>query len=121
MLVAEQVPSGLEVFIGMSRDPAVGPVVVVGAGGGSAEHLPGKISCLAPISLDEARRMVADARVISKTMSGESVDAVARAIVAVGDLATANPRIVAVDVNPVIVSGQNAVAVDALVVVEVER
>ena len=118
VLVAEQVPSGLEVFIGMSRDPAIGPVVVVGAGGGSAENLPGKVSCLAPISSDEARRMVADAEVVSKTMTPEAIEAVAQAVVAIGDLAAANPEIAAIDVNPVIVSGHNAVAVDALVVVE---
>jgi hypothetical protein len=43
------------------------------------------------------------------------VDAVARALVAVSDLGIAHPEVVAVDVNPIIVGRDRAVAVDAVI------
>jgi hypothetical protein len=43
------------------------------------------------------------------------VDAVARALVAVTDLGIAHPEVVAIDVNPIIVGRDRAVAVDAVI------
>ena len=43
------------------------------------------------------------------------IDGVARAIVAVSDLGVAHPEIAAIDVNPIIVGRDRAVAVDAVI------
>ena len=43
------------------------------------------------------------------------VDAVARALVAVTDIGLAHPEVVAIDVNPIIVGRDRAVAVDAVI------
>ena len=118
VLVADHVSRGVEVFCGMSRDPEIGPVLVVGLGGDLAESLPGKVACLAPVSLEEARRMVTDATIVSRALQPAAVDSVANVIVAIGMLAIANPSIAAVDVNPLVVGERDAIAVDALVVVE---
>jgi len=118
VLVADHVSRGVEVFCGMSRDPEIGPVLVVGLGGDLAESLPGKVACLAPVSLEEARRMVTDATIVSRALQPAAVDSVANVIVALGKLAIANPSIAAVDVNPLVVGERDAIAVDALVVVE---
>ncbi len=117
VLVADEVPRGVEVFCGMSRDPEYGPVLVVGLGGDLAESLPGKAACLAPVSLEEARRMVMDATIVSSTLQPGAIDSVAAVLVAIGMLAIANPSIAAVDVNPLVVGERDAIAVDALVVV----
>jgi acetyltransferase len=117
VLVADEVPRGVEVFCGMSRDPEHGPVLVVGLGGDLAERLPGKVVCLAPVGLEEARRMVMDATIVSNALQPGAVDSVAAVLVAIGMLAIANPSIAAVDVNPLVVGERDAIAVDALVVV----
>ena len=49
---------------------------------------------------------------------GAAFDALASTLVALGRLAVDHPQISAVDVNPLILSADGAVAVDALVVVE---
>ncbi len=118
VLVAVQVQGTLEVFCGMTRDPDYGPVLAVGLGGTSVEHLPGAQSCIAPIGIDEARRLVADTAVISRAASPAAREAVARVLVALGRIAVEHPEIEAVDVNPLVLDDQTAVAVDALVVVE---
>jgi acetate---CoA ligase (ADP-forming) len=118
LLVAVQVPGALEVFCGMTRDPQYGPVVTVGLGGTSVERLPGAHSCVAPIGVEEARRLVADTTVISRVASPAALEAIALVLVALGRLAIEHPDIAAVDINPLVVNGDAAVAVDALVIVE---
>jgi acyl-CoA synthetase (NDP forming) len=118
VLVAAQVPPGLEVFCGMSRDLDVGPVLVIGLGGAAAEILPGKSACAAPITVETAREMIASSVPLSKAVPQAAVDSIARVLAAIGDLALDHPEITAVDVNPLVVGARDAVAVDALVVVE---
>jgi acetyltransferase len=117
VLVAEQVSGSLEVFCGMTRDPDYGPVLAVGMGGTSVERLPGARSCIAPIGLEEARRLVSDAIVISRVASTAGIEAIAGVLVALGRLAVEHPEVAAVDVNPLVVDDRGAVAVDALVIV----
>jgi acyl-CoA synthetase (NDP forming) len=116
VLVATQLRGHLEVFCGMTRDTDWGPVLAVGLGGTAVEHLPGVRSCMAPISLEQARRLVADATVISGSLSPVALDAISGVLVALGRIALEHPEIAAVDVNPLIVNEHTAVAVDALVV-----
>ncbi len=118
VLVAAQVAPGLEVFCGMSRDPEIGPVLVVGLGGAAAEILPGKSACAAPVTVETAREMVASSGPLSKAVPPAAIDSIARVIAALGDLALDHPEVAAVDVNPLMVGSRDAVAVDALVVVE---
>ncbi len=115
VLGAAQVPAGPEAYCGMMRDPDYGPVITVGLGGSAVEELPGAISCIAPVGLDEARRMVADAPLLTRAGMRE---ALAQVLVALGDLALRHPEIAAVDINPVVLHEGKAVALDALVVVD---
>lgn len=117
VLVAAQLRGDLEVFCGMTRDPDWGPVLAVGLGGTAVEHLPGVRSCIAPIAIEDARRLVGDATVISSALSAAALDAIAGVLVALGRIALEHPEITAVDVNPLIADEHGAVAVDALVVV----
>jgi hypothetical protein len=65
---------------------------------------------------DEARELVAEAPGLET--SPAAGEALAATLVALGRLAVDHPRISAVDVNPLILSADGALAVDALVVVE---
>ena len=110
VLVARQLPAGPEVFCGMTRDPDYGPILAVGYGGVAIEQLGGPVSCAGSLGITTARRLVLESGI------DRAVDAVAEALVAVSRTAEAHPEIAEIDVNPLLLHGDDAVAVDALVV-----
>jgi acetyltransferase len=116
VLIASQAEGGTEAFCGMTRDPDFGPVLAVGIGGRALESLSLAVVSLAPVGEEEARQLVAEAPGLEATPAAQ--EALAATLVALGRLAVDHPRIAAVDVNPLILSADGAVAVDALVVVE---
>jgi acetate---CoA ligase (ADP-forming) len=116
VLVASQAAGGEEAFCGMMRDPDYGPVLAVGLGGRAVESLSLAAVSLAPVGDEEARQLVAEAPGLDAGPAAQ--EALAATLVALGRLAVDHPRIAAVDVNPLILSADGAVAVDALVVVE---
>ena len=123
LLVAPMAPPGLELIVGMRRDPQFGPVVLVGLGGTLAEVLDDVVIRLAPLDLAAADSMLADLRgtALLKGVRGRPpIDraAVATMLVALGRLAVERPDVMEVDMNPVIASKTGALAVDALVVLE---
>ena len=64
------------------------------------------------------KRVSSSPRRPGSTRAPAAAVALAATLVALGRLAVDHPRIAAVDVNPLILSADGAVAVDALVVVE---
>jgi acetate---CoA ligase (ADP-forming) len=116
VLVARQAQGGAEAFCGMTRDPDFGPVLAVGLGGSAVESLSLAAVSLAPLGEEEARLLVSEAPGLETSPSAQR--ALAATLVALGRIAVDHPQIAAVDVNPLILSADGAVAVDALVVVE---
>jgi acyl-CoA synthetase (NDP forming) len=121
LVVEPMAPAGLELIVGLSRDPQVGPVVLVGLGGILAETLDDVVVGLAPLDRDEALAMLArlrGARLLGGVRGAPAVDraAVAEVVVAVARLGFERPDIAAIDLNPLIAGPSGAVAVDALVV-----
>ena len=116
VLVARQARGGAEAFCGMTRDPDFGPVLAVGPGGGGVEALSLAAVSLAPLGEEDARRLVAEAPGLEASPAAQQ--ALAATLVALGRIAVDHPQIAAVDVNPLILSADGAIAVDALVVVE---
>ena len=110
VLVARQVGPGLEVLCGMTRDPDFGPILAVGRGGVEVEELDSVRVSSAPLDIASAAALVADAGV------DDPHGVLAETLVALGDLALANPRIASVEVNPLIVTASATTAVDALVI-----
>jgi acetate---CoA ligase (ADP-forming) len=108
--------------IGVHRDPEVGHVVMVGAGGVLLELV--EDVAFGPPGLDEPRARAMIARLRSaKLLHGYrgrppgDVDALARAIVDLGALAADLGDLVeSVDVNPLVVLSDGAMALDGLVV-----
>jgi acyl-CoA synthetase (NDP forming) len=118
VLVARQVESGVEAFCGMSRDPDYGPVLAVGLGGRAIEALGLAAVALAPLDDGGARTLVAEAPGLAQLASPNAVAAVAATLVALSRLALERPEVDEVDVNPLILGADGAIAVDALVVVK---
>jgi succinyl-CoA synthetase beta subunit len=119
--VAPMAPAGVEIALGIVRDPQFGPLVLVGAGGVLVEVLKDRRLALPP--LDEARaRSMIDRLEVRPLLGGVrgrhpvDVDAVARAIVAISWLANdLGDHLEALDANPVICAPEGCVSVDALV------
>jgi acetyltransferase len=118
VVVAAQVAPGPEAICGMTRDPDHGPVVALGLGGIAVEALGLAAVALAPLTLDEARELVGRAPGVAGVAGGAAQEALARTLVAVGRLAVDHPQVAEIDVNPLILSDDGAVAVDALIVVD---
>ncbi|MFN8632207.1 MAG: acetate--CoA ligase family protein, partial [Chloroflexota bacterium] len=113
VLVAKQLARGPEVFCGMKRDPQFGPVLAVGRGGTDVEQTGSTAIAVGPLDLTAARQLVSE--------SGASVEAeqaLAEVLVALSRMSFDHPEVSEIDVNPLIVSGSRAVAVDALVVLD---
>lgn len=121
-LVSEMAPEGTDCLLGLRHDPAVGPVVLFGAGGVMAEWL-GDVSLrLAPVDMEQAHEMIAETR-ISKLLRGwrgapaADIDALARAISAISRWTPEGGQPHDLEINPlrVLPHGQGVVALDALV------
>jgi acyl-CoA synthetase (NDP forming) len=113
---------GPELILGMARDPALGPLIVVGAGGVLAEYLSECAVALPPLSPARAARMISGLR-LAEILAGVrgqppgDIDAVISALVSFSRLvADLGEHLDALDVNPLICSPSGVVAVDALAV-----
>jgi acetyltransferase len=117
-LVCEDLRGGVELLCGMLRDPQAGPLVVLGVGGSLAEALASSsVAALAPLDDDEAHDLVR-AGPLGAALDARDRAAVATVLVALGRLAAHRPDVAAIDINPLRVRDGDAVALDALIVLE---
>jgi hypothetical protein len=123
-VVQTQLEGDVELLVGVARDAAFGPLVVVGAGGVEAELLDDRVLLVAPVSRTAARRAVESLR-LAPLLHGFRgrptlpVDTVVEFVHRVGLLAATTPEIQQLDLNPVLVNVDGCVAVDAVVAVSV--
>ena len=121
-VVQERVAPGVELLVGGRRDEVFGPVVAVGAGGILTEVVRDVSLRLAPLRAGEARQMLREgsrARLLAGPRGLPAVDddTLVGVLEGLGSLLARQPRILEVDVNPLIAAGRDAVAVDAVIVV----
>jgi succinyl-CoA synthetase beta subunit len=116
VIVAEQVSGGVEVLIGVTRDRDFGATVSVGIGGGMAEALDLIAHSLAPLDEPGARELVNSLPALGRLLGGPPPDGLIDAVVAVSRLAAEHPEISEIDINPLLVSPERAVALDCLIV-----
>jgi acetyltransferase len=121
VLVAEQVRGQRELIAGFVRDPQFGPCVMLGLGGILAEAVGDVVFAVAPLSRREAFAMVeglATRHLLIQPHRGEPAidrEALADVLEGLSRLALERPDIESVDLNPLIVVGDQPIAVDALV------
>ncbi|MBS4728723.1 acetate--CoA ligase family protein [Mycobacterium sp. SM1] len=116
VLVQPQV-SGVELLVGGVRDREFGPVVTVALGGVHAEVLDDVAIGLAPVPVEQARRLVMGLRgapLLTGARGADPVDldALCAVLCAVGDLLAAVPEVAELDLNPVISGTGGSLAVD---------
>jgi acyl-CoA synthetase (NDP forming) len=121
-LVEEMAPAGQEVVVGMFRDPQFGPLIMVGLGGIFVEVLADVAFRICPITEADAAEMLDELRGAALLDGARGQEPVSRAAIVdvlmklggEGGLLLSLPDDVAeVDLNPLIVSRDGAVAVDA--------
>lgn len=125
VLVEEMAPAGVELVIGGLMDPRFGPVLMLGLGGVFVEIFGDTAFRVCPIDRQDAEGMIDELRaapLLRGARGREPVDEerVVQALLAVGGegglLAELEGEIAELDINPLIVSGQAAVACDARIV-----
>jgi acyl-CoA synthetase (NDP forming) len=114
------VSDGVEVVVGVRRDPRFGPVAMVGLGGVLVELLDDVALALAPLTDGEAATVLARLRgypLLTGHRGRPAVDlsALCAAIAAVTRCAAANPWIAELECNPIVATPRGAVALDARV------
>ena len=121
VLVQPMAEPGVELVLGLRRDPAFGPVIMVGLGGILVEVLKDVVFGAPPIGPAAAKEMISNlkgAAVLSgvRGKRGVSLDALALALCSLSQLALAHPEIVELDLNPVFGNESGVTAVDWLMV-----
>ena len=122
VLVQEQVGAGVEMLVGLTNDPALGPSLTIGAGGIYAEILSDVSVRPLPVDAQDISEMI-DSLKIARLLEGARGAApadrqgfVELALRVARLAASADGAIAELDLNPVIVRPERAIAVDALII-----
>lgn len=121
--VQPQASAGLEVIIGMTRDPQFGPALMFGLGGVWVELMTDVSIRIAPLTREDTAEMVREIKGY-KLLQGYrgnpkvDTDTLEEWLLKISDLAMNNPHIRELDINPVFAYPEGAVAVDARILFE---
>ena len=120
-LICEHIEGKREFIAGYHIDKDFGPTIMFGLGGIFAEAISDASFRLLPCSREELLRMVYELKssaLLNEFRSEPDVDleALADTLEAIANCGLADPLIEAIDVNPIVISGDRPVAVDALVI-----
>ena len=124
VLVQEMIRGSREFVIGLTRDPQFGPCVMFGIGGIFTEAMKDVSFRVAPLTEEDAEEMIEEIRMkklLGEILGSPAVDrsGLVRALVGISDLAVRHSEIAEIDINPLIIAGDKAIAADALVVLAV--
>jgi acyl-CoA synthetase (NDP forming) len=123
MLVQEMLSEGVELILGCVRDPQLGPMILLGAGGIATEVYQDKVIRFPPLTQDNARLMISTLKsapllrghrgrpVMDEAALADAIVAFSSLVMALGD------RLVEAEINPLFVLpvGQGVRAADGLV------
>jgi acetyltransferase len=113
-----------ELILGMKKDWQFGSVVVFGAGGVGAEGLADFSVSLPPLNQVLARRMMEETRVFKTMVSpprgvaAPDIGELQEILTMLSNIVVDFPEISEIDINPLVVSGGSACAVDARIVID---
>ena len=126
MLLTPMAPQGgIEVIIGVVRDPTYGPVLMFGLGGVLVEVLKDVVFRSLPLTEADARSMLTDiraARILDGVRGAPPTDkdALVRLMLGISALCTAFPEIAELDLNPVLAYPKGVGILDARILLEDE-
>jgi acetyl-CoA synthetase (ADP-forming) len=123
VLVQEMIKGKRELVVGLIRDPQFGPCVMFGLGGIFTEILKDVSFRLAPLEKRDSLEMMQEIKahkILDAVRGMEAVDRdiLSEMLINVGTIGMENDAVKEIDINPVIISGNRPVAVDALIVLQ---
>ncbi|MEU5595028.1 acetate--CoA ligase family protein [Streptomyces sp. NPDC020298] len=109
---------GIELIVGVNRDPRFGPVAMVGLGGVLAEALHDVAFALAPVPAGHAERLLRGLRTAAlldgvRGRPALDVTAAAAAVETITAFAAAHPELAEIEVNPLLVRPRGVLALDS--------
>jgi len=121
--VQKMAPPGVAVIIGMSKDAQFGPVIMFGLGGLLVEIIEDIALRVSPINRKDAGDMIREIKGYQllagyRGQPPVNIPALEEMLLTVSDFVEKNPIVKEIDLNPVIAGSDNAVVVDATVVLE---
>jgi acetyltransferase len=117
ILVQQMIGGGQEVIAGVTRDAQFGPLLMFGSGGVEVEGLEDVAFALAPLTESEARYLLRETWAGRKLAGYRNIPAadetaVIEVLTRLGQLAADFPQLAEIEINPLIVLEEGAVAVD---------
>lgn len=114
---------GIEVIMGMSKDPQFGPVLMFGLGGVFVEVLKDVSFRIVPLVRRDASEMISEIKgfPILKGYRGQepaNIQLLENTLLKLSEFVDANPDIKELDLNPIFAYKDDAVAVDARIILE---
>lgn len=116
-------PEGVELILGIKKDPVFGTVVLAGRGGTEAELFADRSLGFPPLNERLARRMLESLKVwpLLNGYRGRrplAVDRLLETLIRLSYLAADYPEIAELDINPLLVTAEKVIALDARLVLE---
>ena len=121
--VQKMAQPGLELVIGMTRDPQFGPMLMFGLGGTSVEILKDVAFRIVPLTEEDAGDMIREVkgyRLLEGYRGQPPVDVefLEGLLMKLSAFVEENPEIKEMDINPLIAYKKGAVAVDARIILD---
>ena len=121
VLVQEMLKGKRELLAGLTRDPQFGPCVLFGLGGIFTEILEDVSFRIAPLDRKQAMEMMQETKAWKmldaiRGMAAVDKDLLADILIRIGQMGLEIEAIKEIDINPLIVTGNRPIAVDALIV-----
>ncbi len=117
------IPNAFELIMGMKKDPIFGPVILVGMGGVAAEVFQDRALALPPLNEALARRALESLKSwpLLRGYRGKpavNIDRLIEILMRFSYLIADYPEIQEMDVNPLLVTPEDVIALDARVVID---
>ena len=115
--------NGRELMIGVTSDPVFGPVITFGAGGTAVEIMGDRAVALPPLNNFLVKELIQDTRIARmlgkfRNMAPANMEALEDVLLRVSEMVCELPLLKEMDINPLILDENGALAADARVVVE---
>ena len=116
-------PNGFELLVGAKKDPVFGSVIMVGMGGTAAEVFRDRALSLPPLNEALAQRMLKSLKSWPllkgyRGRPGANIDQLIETLMRFSYLVADYPEIKEIDVNPLLVTPEGTIALDARIVVD---
>lgn len=116
--------NGYELLIGCKKDPQFGSVILFGTGGTNTELFKDITIGFPPLNQVLAKRLMENTKIYRYTLNSGiplNIKLLEKILVKFSQLVIDFPEIKEIDINPIIVDHKEAIAVDAKIVVDLER